>query len=75
LSLEFLSLDVRDKEGGYKVLNNDLRLVPSLFHPVDELVKSVSLKLGLLVSLEARGVINSVDKYILEIRIDCTLVD
>jgi hypothetical protein len=43
LSLELLPLDVRDKERGYEILDEDFGLVSSLFNFINEFVESISL--------------------------------
>ena len=75
LSLKLLPLDIGDEERGYEILDEGLRLVSPLLHPINELVKGVSFELGLLIGLERRGVINCVDHNILKIRVNRALVD
>ena len=75
LSLKLLPLHIGNEERGYEILDEGLRLVSPLLHPINELVQGVSLELGLLIGLERRGVINCVDHNILKVRVNCTLVD
>ena len=64
-SLMRLPLNIGDEERGYEILDEGLRLVSPLLHPINKLVQGISLELGLLIGLERRCVINSVDHNIL----------
>ena len=52
LFLHLLSLDIRDEERADKVLDEHLRLVLPKLDLIDELIKSLCFKFGLVVSLE-----------------------
>ena len=51
-SLDLLPLDIWDKEGRDKVLDDDFGLVPLLFNLIKELVDSLDLEFGFIVGLK-----------------------
>ena len=75
LTLNLLALNIGDEEGRNQVLDDDLGLVALLLHLVEEVVDLAHLQLGLVVSLQRRGVVDGLHNHRLQVAVDRSLMD
>jgi len=63
--LQFLSLNIRNKERRNEILDESFGLISSLLYLVEEVIKSLSFEFSLFIGLKGRSIVDSVDENVL----------